>query len=232
MIRKNTNAYRLIKNNIGVLTLIHQATGISPSRLVIIYLKNLPPQELFIKKKTKDEYWSTDLISEKSAYKYFRHASQSFLDEFEENPNYTTLREVFKNTYLKKCYFGQDFHELLNVYLWHEKAVKNFVKEAFVQAYPLTPNMSPREKAIRNQKLGKISVNHWIGDIVHYDYFSQAPNFMMVGMNNAIKMIELYVANILNESQLTHELMKLKINQRLEARLKPKSAQKIKVTKI
>ena len=67
MIRKTSNTYKQIKLNIGMLTLIQQATGISPNRLANIFIKNIPEQDLFIKKKTKDEYWTTELLSNESA---------------------------------------------------------------------------------------------------------------------------------------------------------------------
>lgn len=53
MIRKTSNTYKQIKLNIGMLTLIQQATGISPNRLANIFIKNIPEQDLFIKKRLK-----------------------------------------------------------------------------------------------------------------------------------------------------------------------------------
>jgi hypothetical protein len=232
MIRKKSNAYKYIKANIGRLTLIQQATGIAPGRLVNLFLKNLPDKDLLIKKKTKDEYWTTEPLSEGSAYKYFKRASNTYLEEVESNPSYDTLMDSFKETYLKKDYFGQDFSELLNTYRSEEKAVKEFVKDAFEQVFPITPDMNPKQMAIRNQKLGKISNQHWIGDITNYDYFQQAPGFMMKRVEQAIKMIELYVANLLNEKNLEYEVMKLTTNQRLVDKLQPKQLQSLNKTTI
>ena len=75
---------------------------------------------------------------------------------------------------------------------------------------------------MRNQRLGKISVKHWIGDITNYDYFSQAPKFMMTNVQQALQQIDLYIMNLLNEKQLDSELNNLSVNQRLEAKLVPK----------
>lgn len=92
--------------------------------------------------------------------------------------------------------------------------------------------MSPKEIALRNQKLGKISVKHWIGDITNYEYFSQAPGFMMTNVQQALQYIDLYIINILNEKQLDFELMKLSTNQRLEIKFPPKDAIRTKIQKI
>ena len=67
-------------------------------------------------------------------------------------------------------------------------------------------------------------MKHWIGDITNYDYFSQAPGFMMQNDPQALQYIDLYITNILSEKQLDHELMKLSTNQRLEAKLATKEA--------
>lgn len=237
MIRKTSNAYKLIKKNIGLLTLIQQATDISPSRLVILFLKNIPDQELFIKKKTKDEFWTTEPLSPESAYKYYKRASNAYLKKIEENPNYHSLMDFFKENYLTKDYFGpgQDFYELRKAYFYEEAGLKRFIREAFIKTFPITPDMSPKERAIRNQKLGKISTQHWIGDITNYDYFQQAPGFMMKRVEEAIRMIELYVAHLLNEKDIWLRTMNLLSNQRLEERLIPKEEkfkQTVKVRKI
>lgn len=233
MIRKTSNTYKQIKLNIGMLTLIQQATGISPNRLASIFVKNIPEQDLFIKKKTKDEYWTTDLLSNESAYKYFKRASKAYLNKVESNPNYETLMKFFKDTYLTKSYFGQDFYELRNTYLAEEASVKNFVREAFIKVFPITPEMTPKERAIRNQKLGKISNQHWIGDITNYGYLQSAPNFMIERVQHAIAMIELYIANLLNEKDIGLLAMNMLSNQNLTEKLVPKEAQsKTKVLKI
>ena len=93
--------------------------------------------------------------------------------------------------------------------------------------------MSPKEKALRNQRLGKISVEHWIGDIVHYEYFNQAPDFMTKKVKAAIEGIERYATNLLNDKQLDIDLMKITTNQRLEVKLQPNpQVTKTKVIKI
>ncbi|VWD46183.1 hypothetical protein BLA18110_07265 [Burkholderia lata] len=119
-----------------------------------------------------------------------------------------------------------------NNYYAQEEPLKNFVREGFIAINPINSEMSPKEIAIRNQKLGKISVNHWIGDITNYDYFNQAPGFMMKNVQQALQYIDLYILNILNEKQLDHEIMKLSTNQKLEAKFAATEAPKIKIHKI
>ena len=133
--------------------------------------------------------------------------------------------KFFKDTYLTKSYFGQDFYELRNTYLAEEASVKNFVRETFIKVFPITPEMTPKERAIRNQKLGKISNQHWIGDITNYDYLQSAPNFMIERVQHAIAMIELYVANLLNEKGIGLLAMNMLSNQNLTEKLVPKEAQ-------
>lgn len=65
------------------------------------------------------------------------------------------------------------------------------------------------------------------------DYFSQTPGFMMDNVKNSINMIELYVANLLNDKDLDHDLMKLETNQNLQTKLQPKPQEvKAKIVKI
>ncbi|ATJ86922.1 hypothetical protein B5G54_06490 [Ralstonia solanacearum] len=198
-------------------------------------MKNIPKDDLRLKKKTKDEYWAWDTISDESAYKYFKKASAAYLKKVEANPQYDLTMDFFKERYLKKDYFGQDFNELRNTYYSEEASVKKFVREAFIQVFPITPGMTPHERAIRNQKLGKISTQHWIGDITNYDYLQSAPNFMIERVTTAVNMIELYVANLLNEPDMGHEISKLITNQRLVEKLQLKEQQvaaKPKINKI
>ena len=55
------------------------------------------------------------------------------------------------------------------------------------------------------------------------DYFSQAPGFMTDNVKNSINIIEIYVANLLNDKDLDHDLMKLETNQNLQTKLPPLS---------
>ena len=142
------------------------------------------------------------------------------------------MQEQFKSNSLTKEYFGENYQFLADNYYALEQPLKDFVKEAFIATYPITPDMSPKEIAVRNQKLGKISVKHWIGDITNYDYFSQAPGLMMHNVQQTLQYIDLYIINILNEKELDYELMKLSTSQRLEAKLVPKEQTKTKVMKI
>ena len=89
MIRKTSNTYKQIKLNIGMLTLIQQATGISLTAWQTYLSRTFLSRTC--EKKTKDEYWTTELLSNESAYKYFKRASKAYLNKVESNPNYETL---------------------------------------------------------------------------------------------------------------------------------------------
>lgn len=231
MIKKKNNTYRLIKKNIAKLSIIQKTTQISPNRLVSLFLKNLSLDEIAIHKKTKDGYWDWAL-SDKTAYKYFKRELAIYLKVNTASSSFHTMQEHFKFNYLTKEYFGESYASLSNNYYAQEEPLKNFVREGFIAINPITSEMSPKEIAIRNQKLGKISVNHWIGDITNYDYFNQAPGFMMKNVQQALQYIDLYILNILNEKQLDHEIMKLSTNQKLEAKFAATEAPKIKIHKI
>ncbi|API74100.1 hypothetical protein AC251_05730 [Ralstonia pseudosolanacearum] len=231
MIKKKNNTYKLIKANISKLVVIQQTTEISPGRLISIFLKNLSAADLLLQKKTKDGYWDWKL-ADNTAYKYFKKELSSYLKKNLEDASFRTMKEYFKANYLTKAYFGEDYASLADNYFAQEQTLKNFVREAFISVHPITPEMTPTEVAIRNQKLGKISVKHWIGDITNYDYFSQAPEFMMKNVQQALQYIDLYLLNILNEEQLEQEFMKLSTNQRLELKLQPKQEAKKKIIKI
>lgn len=222
MIKKKNNTYKLIKANISKLAIIQQTTEISPSRLISIFLKNFSTDDLLLQKKTKDGYWDWKL-ADSTAYKYFKKELASYLKKNLEDASFGIMLEHFKTNYLTKAYFGENYASLAGNYFAQEQTLKNFVREAFIDAHPISPEMTPTEVAIRNQKLGKISVKHWIGDITNYDYFSQAPGFMMKNVEQALQHIDLYIINILNEKQLDHEFMKLSTNQRLEAKLVSKA---------
>jgi hypothetical protein len=231
MIKKKNNSYMLIKKNIAKLAIIHQTTEISPNRLATLFLKNFSVDDFFIKKITKDNYWNWKLADD-TAYKYFKKELSVYLKENQNDPSFLFMQEHFKSNYLTKKYFGESYKFLADNYYALEQPLKDFVKEAFIATYPITPAMSPKEIALRNQKLGKISVKHWIGDITNYEYFSQAPGFMMTNVQQALQYIDLYIINILNEKQLDFELMKLSTNQRLEVKFPPKDAIRTKIQKI
>lgn len=223
MIKKKNNSYKLIKKNIAKLAIIHQTTKISPNRLVSIFLRNSLTEEISLPKKSRDGYWNWTLADD-TAYKYFKKELTSYLKRNADQPSFQTMQEHFKSNYLIKEYFRESYESLAENYYAQEQQLKDFVREGFIAIHPITPDMSPKEVAIRNQKLGKISVNHWIGDIMNYEYFSQAPGFMMKNVQDALQYIDLYIINILNEKQLDHELMKLSTSQRLENKLPTKDS--------
>lgn len=218
MIKKKNNAYRLIKANTPKLALIHHATEFSPNRLASLFLKNTSQEELVIQKKSKDGFWDWKLADD-TAYKYLKKEIAAYLKKNADTPTFQVMLEHFKANYLSKTYFGEDYQSLLNTYQFQEGPLKDFVREAFIATNPITAGTSPKALAIRNQRLGKISVKHWIGDIVNYDYFNQAPGFMMTNVQQALQHIDLYIMNLLNEKQLDQELSNLSVNQRLEASL-------------
>jgi hypothetical protein len=214
------------------LAIIHQATKISPNRLVSIFLRNISLEEILLPKKTKDGYWDW-ILADDTAYKYFKKELTSYLKRNADQLSFQTMQEHFKFNYLTNEYFGENYESLAENYYAQEQPLKDFVREGFIAIHPITPDMSPKELAVRNQKLGKISVKHWIGDITNYDYFSQAPGFMVKNVQDALQYIDLYIINILNEKQLDYELMKLSTSQRLENKLPTKESPiKIKPLKI
>jgi hypothetical protein len=231
LIKKKNNSYSLIKKNIAKLAIIHQTTEISPNRLVTIFLKSFSVDDFFLKKKTKEDYWDWKL-DDNTAYKYFKKELSVYLKGSQNNPSVLIMQEHFKSKYLTKEYFGENYYYLAGNYYAREQLIKDYVREAFIATNPITSDMSPAEVAVRNQKLGKISVKHWIGDITNYEYFSQAQSFMMNNVQQALQYIDLYIINILNEKQLDFEFMKLSTNQRLEVKLPPKESLRRKIQKI
>ena len=232
MIKKKNNAYRLIKANTPKLALIHHATDFSPNRLASLFLKNTAQDDLVIQKKSKDGFWDWKLADE-TAYKYLKKEITAYLKKNVDTPTFQIMLEHFSTNYLTKDYFGQDYQSLVNTYQFQEVPLKNFVREAFIAMNPITADMSPQERAMRNQRLGKISVKHWIGDITNYDYFSQAPGFMMKNVQQTLQHIDLYIMNLLNEKHLDQELSNLSVNQKLDQKLIPKApATKVKKLKL
>ncbi len=232
MIKKKNNAYSLIKASTPKLALIHHATEFSPNRLASLFLKITAQEDLVIQKKSKDGFWDWKLADD-TAYKYLKKEIAAYLKQNADTPTFQIMLENFNTNYLTKDYFGEDYQSLLNTYQFQEGPLKDFVREAFIATNPITAGMSPKERAVRNQRLGKISVKHWIGDITNYDYFSQAPGFMMKNVQQALQYIDLYIMNLLNEKQLDSELSNLSVNQRLETKLIPKASTiKTKLLKI
>lgn len=221
MIKKKNNAYSLIKANTPKLALIQHATCFSPNRLACLFLKNISQDELVIQKKSKDGFWDWKLADD-TAYKYLKKEVAGYLKKNVDSPTFQLMLEHFKTNYLTKEYFGEDYQSLVNTYQFQEGPLKDLVREAFIAVNPITAGMSPKERAVRNQRLGKISVKHWIGDITNYDYFSQAPGFMMKNVQQTLQHIDLYVMNLLNEDQLDSELSNLLFNQNLVEKLTPK----------
>lgn len=222
MIKKNTNAYAQIKKNIVKLALIQQATEISPARLVSIFLN-------YVNGGAVNDLSSANPPT--STYKYFC----KLLSEYKKNQvgnGHNTLLEFIGSNYLSKEYLGEKYEEVLLDFKAQEKAVKDFVREAFKSVFPITPDMTPAEVGARNQRLGKISVDMWVGDILNYRFFNDAPGFMMENLKRSLFRVDLYVINLLNDSQLEIDIMKLSTNQRLEIKLQPRQSITPKIAKI
>lgn len=236
MIEKKSKSYELIKKNIAKLTIVQQATGISPNNLINIFLRTHQDSDLKMKGRTEglysEDYWNFEKVS-KSSYKYFKKESRHYLDKARGISSYEVMLNHVKDTYLTRDYFGMEYEELELAYRSQELILKTFVREGFIAINPITPDMTTKERAIRNQKLGKISVNHWIGDIVNYTYYEQAPGFMMENVKTAISRVEFYVLNVLHENDLDHDLGKLASNQRLQEKMIPNEKRtKQKINKI
>lgn len=224
MIKKETNAYKQIKDNIAKLTIIQQATEFSPRKLVHIHLVYCT--DLL-------EIMDVEKLSTKSFYKYFIKESCKYLKENQTSKAYKTILDSVKESYLTKKYFGADYYEIIKEYKEAESKLREFVLEGYKAIFPITPEMTKADVARRNQRMGKISVRNWIGDIGNYQFFRQAPNFMQVNVNNEIQMAEIFLHNLMDDKGLDLEIMKLSSNLYLEEKLAPKSIQiKSKLVKI
>ncbi len=216
MIKKESNAYKQIKDNIAKLTIIQQATEFSPQKLVHIHLVYCT--DLF-------EIMNVEKLNTKSFYKYFTKESGKYLKENQSSKAYQIIVDSVKENYLTRKYFGTDYFEIIKDYKEQEAPLKEFVLDGYKAIFPITPEMSKADVARRNQKLGKISVKHWIGDILNYEYFQQAPNFMQVNVKNAIQMAEIFLHNLVSDKDLDLEIMKLSSNLYLEEKLTSKTIQ-------
>lgn len=216
MIKKESNAYRQIKDNIAKLAIIQQATEFSPEILIQIHIAYCC--DLF-------EMVNADKTKTKTLYKYFTKESGKYLIKNQSSRAYKTIFESVRENYLTKKYFGTDYFEIIKDYKEQEAPLKEFVLDGYKALFPITPDMSKADVARRNQKLGKISVKHWIGDIVNYEYFYQAPNLMQTNVKNSIQMAEIFLHNLVSDKDLDLEIMKLSSNLYLEEKLNPKVIQ-------
>jgi hypothetical protein len=232
MIKKKNNTYKMLKKNTAKLAVIHYVTEYSPNRLAAVFLRNLSEDELVIEQMTEDGYWEWKL-ADHTAYKYFQRQVSSYLKKYANDPSFQTMVEHLESVFLARKYFGPNYQDLAYSYFLRVQSIKDFARADFIAKNPITPEMSRKELAIRNQLLGKISVRHWIGDITNYEYFSQAPTFMRKDVQGSLQHIDLYIIHLFNDKQLDKELFKLSANQELQTKLAPKSSQaKSKLIKI
>ena len=224
MIQRKSDVYAQIKKNITKLALIQEATEISPFRLSGIFLKYLN------RAAERDEL---NEILQASVYKYFCRQLADYKTRNKAAQGYTTILDRLKSKHLRNEYFGEQYEEVAFEFRTQEKVLKDFVSKAFKAIFPITTEMSPREVATRNQKFGKMSVNMWIGDILNYEFFYDAPGFMIGNVERSILRVDLYVLNLLTDEELEADVMKLAINQKLEATLSIKQqSAKQKISKL
>lgn len=224
MIKKKCKAYEIIRNDIAKLAVIQEATDYSPSRLVNFYIHNQ------LIKKDREEM---ALISAESSYKYFCKQLKTYKKSAALNSSHTTMLELVKSQYLAESYFGKDYEILAEFYRDQENRLKDFVRDAYKDVFPITSDMTPSEVAVRNQKLGKISVKTYIGDVTNYWYFNQAPGFMMKNVQGALGHIDLFILRLLMDQSLHLEFKKLALNQKLEEKFQSKpQTKKSKALKI
>lgn len=233
MIRKKSEAYKLIKDNIGKLAIIQEVTQYSPTRLVNFFLnfqarQDHSPFDLLI----AHEEQQYNPLSDKSAYKYFNKHLNEYLNLHKNSQAYALMIEVLQKDFLCADYFGMSYQDLANTYRQKEQWVKAFVKEAYKAMYPITPDMTPSQVGARNQKIGKVSVRSYIGDLVDYSYFKEAPSFMMADVELALSSIDLFICRLLSDRTLDQQFKKLKTNNNLDLKLPPKNSQKPKISKI
>lgn len=218
MIPKKNDTYQLIRKNILKLSIIQEATQYSPLRLLECFLK------FFLQENSP--------LNHKSAYKYFNKVLNERKSILKESDSYRVTLQIVKQSYLSADYFGTSYEEFTNTYRQKEDWLKNFVKEAFKATHPITHDMTPSEVARRNQSLGKISVNSYVGDIVHYSYFKDAPGFMIADVERSLSAIDIFIARLLHDKSLDQLCGKLATNEELQRRLVPKVTSKAKVRKI
>ncbi|ASL74285.1 hypothetical protein G7939_12660 [Ralstonia solanacearum] len=224
MIKKKNNTYMLLKENAPKLALIHYATEFSPNRLAAMFLRNLSVDDFVVEQMTDDGYWEWKL-ADNTTYKYFHRQVSSYLKKYANDPSFQTMVEHLESAFLTRKYFGPNYQDLAYSYFLRVQSLKDFARADFIAKNPITPEMSRKELAIRNQLLGKISVRHWIGDITNYEYFSQAPTSMRKDVQGSLQQIDRYIVNLLNDTQFDKELFKFSASQKLQARLAPKSSQ-------
>lgn len=162
-------------------------------------------------------------LNHTSAYKYFNKVLNERKSMLKESDSYRVTLEIVKGRYLSADYFGTSYEELANTYRQKEDWLKTFVKEAYKATHPITPDMTPSEVARRNQLLGKISVSGYIGDVVRYNYFKDAPGFMIENVERSLSAIDLFIARLLHDKGLDQLCAKLASNHVLHAKLPPKT---------
>lgn len=209
MIKKKSNTHELIVKNIAKLVLIQDATDYAPSRLADLFLCNKREDltALGIKRRPPS-----------AAYKYFSKHAKNYRAAAQTQAH-QTLVKVIKEKYMSKEYIGYDFEHFSLGYRSQELAVVNFVRQAFKEVFPITPDMSRSEVASRNQRLGQMSVSMRIGDLPNYRFFDDAVFFMQRNVEAALFMTDLYILNMLNDKELDQDIAKLNTFQRLEENL-------------
>jgi hypothetical protein len=194
MIKKKSQAYALIRDNIAMLSTMQEAMDYSPSRLAF----------MFVMLETDDNNERTEVMTNtKTFYKYFNSQLRGYRKNESESEARSTMLRLFKRDYLTSTdYVGISYIELYEDYRKQESLLKDFVKDFYKTTLPITTDMSASEKGTRNQFIGKISVKCCVGDVVGYSYFNEAPNFMIKNIEDDLLSIDTLIQRFLIDTKL------------------------------
>lgn len=233
MIEKKSDTYRQIHENIAKITVVQDATGISPYYLVMAFTKYVmavtPAEQVTSTRISIYSQYSTQTGS--SAYKYFLTQSAAYKAKHADGQAYRVMLEELRTKYLGKPYYGVTFKTHSSVYSTFEKAIKETARKNFLRKNPITLEMSQAEVAARNQRLGKISTQMWIGDILNYDFISDMHEGLVRELKAKLNRVGVCLVHLLSDPELQDAIEKMKLYEKLEEKLQPKG-EKEKVKKI
>lgn len=233
MIEKKNDAYWQIQDNIAKLTLVQEATGISPYYLVMAFTKYVVAGKAAgqITATRISTYSQSSTKTGSSAYKYFLTQSAVYKAKHAEGEAYGVILEELKAKFLTKPYYGVTFKTHSSVYSTFEKAIKEIARKSFLKKNPITPEMSQAEVAARNQRLGKMSARMWIGDILNYDFLNDVHEGLVRELKAKLNRVGVCLVHLLSNPELQEAIEKMKLYEKLEGRLQTNTV-KEKVKKI
>lgn len=208
MIKKNSDTYQLIKDNIIKLAIIQEETNYSYTRILAIFLhENL--------KSLSDE--KIIEISRKSGYKYF----MKYLKSYKNKPlaNHSLLIDKFREIFMKDDSYGSVFRSLVDFYRQKESELDKYVLNQLREDFPASSCSTPSEFAARNQMLGKISVHKRVGDVIYYSYFEKAPAFMINKIHSTLNIMDVKIRLFLTNSDFDTIISKASFNESLSQKL-------------